>query len=74
MNYASINECFGRFIWSLLRLANVISRWDGLAVSVSSKLLSEQKIEQKTRKIIFFHLQKPFSFFTHTRAYVQWHQ
>ena len=39
MNYACINECSYQFIWSSRGLANVISRWDGFAVSVSSKLL-----------------------------------
>ena len=48
MSYARINEWFYRFIWSSLRLANVNSRWDGIAVSVPSKL------PQKMLIIVFF--------------------
>ena len=43
MNCARINEWFCRFIWSSLSLANGISRWDGFAVSVPSKLQQTPK-------------------------------
>ena len=54
MHYARINECFWKFSWSSLYRANVYSRWDGAAVSVSSKVLlifeTHKEFDEKMKK------------------------